>query len=175
MHAFALILVAAVTLVTAPAVQADGDLDKIVGPFTVSLAVAPATVGTRLRFRFRDTKTGETLAAPLVVRVSYRGDAREPIIPGPLVTTTTGLLDMTHVFGRPGQQDVLIEFQRRNDPVRYRPAAWSVDVPTAGYIGLDWTDVAWIGAAMVILAALAGGYACRRPRRSGTGPAPRDV
>jgi hypothetical protein len=161
------VLVAALVAITgAPGALAHGGPEKVAdGRIAVSLTLAPAQAGTRLLFRFRDMRTGAAVAAPLLVRVLHRdperGVSRE-LAHG--VRATRGILDLVHAFPAPGLHEVLIEFEREDEPsYTYRPEDWLVDIPSTDRGGLSWGSVAGLAGGLGALVAPAL-YLRRRQR-----------
>ena len=160
-----LAVAALLALPDVPGALAHGGPEKVAdGRVAVSLALSPAESGTRLLFRFRDMRTGTRVDAPMRVSVVRRdpetGDAH------PLATdlsATRGLLELVHAFPAPGRHEILIEFEREDEPGHvYRPEDWLIDVPSAR-AGVSWRSIAGLTGCLGALAAPAV-YIRLRPR-----------
>jgi hypothetical protein len=148
-----------------PMARAHGEPEKVVdGRMSVSLALAPAEQGTRLRFLFSDIRTWRLLDTPLTLSLTVRDPrtgAGGVVQSG--VRVRGGVLDTTHTFAGPGPWEVLVEFERDDDTPRrtYRPEDWLVVPP--GSEPVSWGGVAGLAG---VLGALTVGllYVSRRDR-----------
>ena len=146
---------AGLVLTSVSGALAHGGPEKVAdGRIAVSLALSPAASGTRLQFRFRDMRTGAPVGAPLVARVFQRDPAtgasrrREDG-----VRATRGVLEVVHAFPAPGLHEVLIEFEREDEPGHtYRPEDWLVDIPPPGDAGVSWSSIAGLTGCLGALA-----------------------
>ena len=107
---------------------AHGAPEKVVDErFVVTVALAPDGDLTRLRFFFRDFKTGRGLTEPMSVRVRIAEDEA----PAPLHEGRAAMegswADVLYRFPHDGFYEVVLEFSLDGEPARvYRPEDWRI-------------------------------------------------
>ena len=164
---------AAVLLVGGPGVMgralAHGAPEKVIDErFVVTVALAPDGDLTRLRFFFRDFRTGRGLTEPISARVRIAKDETPtPLHEGPAVVVGSWA-DVLYQFPHDGFYEVLLEFSLDGEPARvYRPEDWRI------WVGkprpLDIQTWAWAAATSTLLTMVVViSLRRQRPERGGT-------
>ena len=148
---------------------AHGAPEKVIGErFVVTVALAPDGDFTRLRFFFRDFRTGRGLTEPMSVRVRIAEDETlAPLHEGRADVMGSGA-DMLYQFPHDGFYEVVLEFSLDREPARvYRPEDWRIWVgkPRA----LDsraWAGVAATSALLITVVVIS--LKRQRTERGGT-------
>jgi hypothetical protein len=131
---------------------AHGAPEKVVDErFVVTVALAPDGELTRLRFFFRDFRTGRGLTGPMSVRVRIAADETlTPLHDGPAAVVGSWA-DVFYQFPHDGFYEVVLEFSLDGEPARvYRPEDWRIWVGKPRPVNIRaW---AWAAAASTLSA-----------------------
>ncbi len=124
----AVLLTGSLILVSGPPfAAAHGGPEKVVDhKYVVSLMLLPAGDAARLRFFFRDFKTGRRLAERVFFRVRIRDEkSGDFLLASPLLSAQDGAGDWLGRFPRDGFYEVFLEFEKSGEPGKiYRPDDW---------------------------------------------------
>ena len=143
---------------------AHGSPEKVIDErFVVTVALAPDGDFTRLRFFFRDFRTGRGLTEPMSVRVRIAEDETLTPLHEGRADLTGSWADMLYQFPHDGFYEVLVEFSLDREPARvYRPEDWRI------WVGkprpLDIRAWAWAAAATSTLLTTVVVISLRRQR-----------
>jgi hypothetical protein len=114
---------------------AHGGPDKVVERrFVVTATLWPAGDATRLRFFFREFRTGRIPEQPLSFRARILTDrSRVLVYEGPVATVEGGRADVTFRVPDEGFYEVLLQFWSDRDPEHvYEPEDWRVWIGEPG-------------------------------------------
>ena len=146
---------------------AHGGPEKVIdGRYVITVALAPDGELTRLRFFFRDFRTGRGLTDPMSVRVRIAEDETLTPLHDTRAAAVGGRADVLYQFSHDGFYEVVLEFSLDSEPGRvYRPEDWRIWVgPPQEVDGRTWAWVTVTSALLtvVVVASLKGH---RRERR----------
>jgi hypothetical protein len=107
---------------------AHGAPEKVVDErFVVTVALAPDGDLTRLRFFFRNFRTGRGLTEPMSVRVRIAEDETPTPLHDGRAAVVGSWADVLYQFPRDGFYEVVLEFSIDGEPARvYRPEDWRI-------------------------------------------------
>lgn len=134
--------------------SAHGAPEKVIDErFVVTVAVAPDGDLTRLRFFFRDFRSGRGLTEPMSVRVRIAEDGTPTLLQDRGVAVVGGRADVLYRFPHDGFYEVVLEFSFDREPARvYRPEDWRIWVGKPRVI--DKRSWAWVATTSALLTAM---------------------
>ncbi len=147
---------------------AHGAPEKVIDErFVVTVALAPDGDLTRLRFFFRDFRSGRGLTEPMSARVRIAEDETPTVLHDSGAAVVSGRADVFYQFPHDGFYEVVLEFTLAGEPARvYRPEDWRIWVGKPRAIdGRGWAGVAAASALLTVMAVMS--LRRQRPERGG--------
>lgn len=107
---------------------AHGAPEKVIDErFVVTVALAPDGDLTRLRFFFRDFRTGRGLTEPISARVRIARDEAPTPLHDVRAAVVGSWADVLYQFPHDGFYEVVLEFSLDGEPARvYQPEDWRI-------------------------------------------------
>ena len=105
------------------------------GKYVVVLLLTPQGEAMRMRFLFRDIKTGRNLLVPIVFRFTIKEKGLEvPVYKSTDMSTENAIGEFVYKFPRGGLYEIVLEFEKADELEKvYRPDDWSIWVPGQTY------------------------------------------